>query len=302
MLTAALLWGAAFVAQKVGAESLGPFSITFLRNLEAGVFLSGCWWARRLISPRARAAAPAWTRRTIVGGAVCGAALFAASLSQQVGIMYTTPGISAFLTSNYVLFVPVIGLAVGRRAHPLVWAAVVVALAGSYLICLPDGADGSIGRGELWTLLCAVLFSVQILVVDRFAPGCDVLVFSCIQQFSGAALSLPFVLLLGSESAIFSAEALVRSALPVLFIAVFSSGIAYTCQNLGQKRTPPALASLVMATESVFGAVFGWLWFGDQMSLLQLAGCALVFAAVVVASVAPLPTRSVGSSSAANRQ
>ena len=133
MLTAALLWGAAFVAQKVGAESLGPFSITFLRNLEAGVFLTGCWWARRLISPRARAAAPAWTRRAIVGGAVGGAALFAASLSQQVGIMYTTPGISAFLTSNYVLFVPVVGLAVGRRAHPLVWAAAVVAMSSTIL-------------------------------------------------------------------------------------------------------------------------------------------------------------------------
>ena len=288
MLTAALLWGAAFVAQKVGAESLGPFSITFLRNLEAGVFLAGCWWARRLISPRARAAAPAWTRRTIVGGAVCGAALFAASLSQQVGIMYTTPGISAFLTSNYVLFVPVIGLAVGRRAHPLVWAAVVVALAGSYLICLPDGADGSIGRGELWTLLCAVLFSVQILVVDRFAPGCDVLVFSCIQQLSGAALSLPFVLLLGSESAIFSAEALVRSALPVLFIAVFSSGIAYTLQIVGQAKTPPAVAAMVMSLEAVFGALGGILFLGERMNAPEILGCALILTAVLTVELSAL--------------
>lgn len=266
----ALLWGTSFVAQKASTECLGPFAVLFSRSVLAAAFLFV--WAKL-------AHGRGFTRGAWVGGALSGVALFVAELSQQIGLAHTTPGISAFLTSNYMLIVPVVGLLVGRRTKWIAWVGVAVALTGSYFICIdPSAGSFAVGRGEMWTLLCAFLFALQILVVDRFAPQTDVLAFSCVSQLAIIALAIPF-LFLPSEIAFYTPAHLTAVVGPILYLGLVSSGIAYTLQNLGQVRTPPTLACIMMSLESVFGALSGYVWFGDVLTCRQLVGCAILFAA-----------------------
>jgi len=286
LFLAAFLWGSAFVAQKLAAGHMGPFAVLFFRNLVGGVFLLAVCFASR------RGIRAAFTRKAALGGLVCGILLFFASLCQQIGIECTTPGISAFLTCNYLVLVPVFWFlahfaGLGGRARPPrgVLAAVALALAGSYLLCVAPGESFRLGRGEAWTLLCAALFALQILAVDRFAPGTDIFAFSCLQQFAGTACSLPF-LALASERAHYTLADVSAAFWPLMYIAVFSSGIAFTCQNYGQMRCPPVLAAIVMSLESAIGALCGWICLGDALSARQAAGCAILFFAVVFSQVA----------------
>ena len=296
ILLCTVIWGSAFIAQKLGADHFGPFAINCYRNLLAGFFLWGALGLRRRFARRirgdlggSRLESP-WRRSEIAGGAASGVVLFAAMLAQQLGIERTSPGVSAFLTANYVLFVPIFGIFLGRRAGLPVWGGVTLALLGSYCICLPASTSSlfprpsSLGPGEVWTLLCAVLFAVQILVVDHFAPGSDMLRFSMVQMFVAGAVAFPFVFL-PSEFGRASVAAFVKGIPALVYLGIFSSGIAYTLQNLGQARTPPALAAILMSMESVFGAFFGWLILGDLLTVRQLSGCALVLGAVILSQL-----------------
>ena len=294
ILLCTVIWGSAFIAQKLGADHFGPFSINCYRNLLAGFFLWGALGLRRRFIRRIRGELgddrleSPWKRSEIVGGAASGVVLFAAMLAQQLGIERTSPGVSAFLTANYVLFVPVFGIFLGRRAGLPVWGGVALALIGTFFICFAakdlrrETLD--LGTGEAWTLLCAVLFAVQILVVDRFAPGSDMLRFSMVQMFVAGAVAIPFVFL-PSELDRTSVAAFVKGIPALVYLGIFSSGIAYTLQNLGQARTPPTLAAIFMSMESVFGAFFGWLILGDMLTARQISGCALVFGAVILSQL-----------------
>lgn len=277
LVLTALIWGAAFLAQKLGSDHLGPYAFTAARSLLGGLALLAVLALRRGARPSREARA-----RAVRAGILAGAALFVATVFQQVGIAYTTPGVSGFLTATYVLLVPVLGWFVGHRPGRYIWPGVAVAVAGLYLICVSGPLR--VGKGEALTLVCAVCFAVQILTVARFAPHVDALTMSCAEFFTGAALGLPF-LLLPSERAMLSWESL-RLALPsVAYCGVFSSGVAYTLQNVAQGKVAPAVASILMSLESVFALLFGWLWLGNTQTPRQLAGCGLVFVAVVFTQV-----------------
>jgi len=284
-----VIWGAAFLAQKMGADHFGPFSITCYRNVLGGLFLAGVVALQHRGSVRC-------TRQEAIGGAASGLCLFVAMIAQQLGIEKTTAGISAFLTANYVLLVPVFAWCVGKgRPRLPVWLGVALALVGTGLICFQDVSSQfaglRLGAGEAWTLLCAGLFAIQIMVVDRFARDVDVVRFSMVQLFVSAGCSLPFVFL-PSELARAGVSQFVAGIPSLLFLGILSSGIAYTLQNLGQARTPPALAAIIMSLESVFGAFFGWLFLHDAMTARQLCGCGLVLLAVIASQLLSL---SVGS-------
>ena len=290
LLLATFIWGTAFLAQKVVAGNLGPIAVTVLRNILGGVFLLVCILVRR----RQRRSPSAPMVRSVIAGCCCGVPLFFAMLTQQVGIVDTTPGISAFLTANYVLLVPVGAALIRRRLPPAyIWCGVFLALFGTLLICLPpeqwsqlSGLGRGIGRGEAYTLVCAVLFTVQMLVVDHFAAKSDLLVMSMSQLFTCVLLGLPFLLLSSEASCLASFSFRSFSSIwPIIYLGVFSSGIAYTLQNVAQSRTPPSLAAILMSLESVFGALSGWIVLGDTMTTAQFWGCALVFAAAVVTQV-----------------
>jgi len=285
LFVCAFLWGTSFVAQKASTQRLGPFAVIFARGVLAAAFLFV--WAKV-------AHGRGFTRTAWIGGALTGFMLFVAMLAQQIGIASTTPGISAFLTSNYILIVPVLGLFVGRPTHGIVWIGAAVALVGSYFICIDPSAGFSIGRGELWTLLCAFLFAMQILCIDRYAPKTDALALSCVAQIAIAVLSAPFLLLESEKSCclnflnlsnLSNFSNLSNPLYPILYLGIVSSGIAYTLQNLGQRRTPPTLATIVMSLEAVFGALSGYVWYGDVLMGRQFAGCALLFAAATVTPI-----------------
>jgi len=294
ILLCTLIWGSAFVAQKTGAEHYAPFTLTCYRNILAGAFLAVVIFIRNRIKthqPSQTSQTPQ-TSQTIFGGAISGVVLFAAMTAQQLGIETTTPGVSSFITSNYILIVPFLAWAIGRgRPRRSVWLGVVLALVGTYLICMPSSPSHGIclssfrlNAGESWTLLCALLFAVQIMVVDRFAPKCDVPVFSMVQLFVAGLCAAPFMAL-PSEASRLTLAHFQAGWFSLFYVGILSSGIAYTLQNLGQARTPPALAALVMSFESVVGALSGYLVLGDLLSVGQLVGCGLVFGAIVFTSV-----------------
>lgn len=276
LLVTALIWGVAFLAQKLGMDHIGPFLFTVLRNALGGLFVLGAIGCRGRAAREAARAFP--LRDSIVGGVCSGVALFAATIAQQIGIMTTTPGVAAFLTSTYVLLVPILGIFIGRRVPVYVWPGAAVAVGGLYLICMNGPVPA--GRGEALEALCAVLYAVQMLVVAHWAPKVDVLAFSATQFFTSAVIGLPFVAL-PSEAALCTRGALIGALPAVAFCGILSSGVAYTLQNVAQARTPAAVAGIVLSLESVFGALAGYVFLGDALSARQLLGCGLVFSAVV---------------------
>ncbi|MCM1334918.1 MAG: DMT family transporter [Bacteroides sp.] len=284
----ALIWGSAFVTQAMGGESMGAFTFTAARSLLGGIVLIPVILFRRA---REKEKQPIPWRITLIGGVCCGLALTAAALFQQFGIMGTTVGKSGFITALYIIFTPILGIAIGRKAPPVVWIAALIAVAGMYLLCI-DGSL-SIGTGDLLVLICSVLFAVHILVIDRFSPLADGVMLSCIQFFTCAVVS-------GVLALIFEEPSLGQvcdGAIPILYAGILSSGVGYTLQIVGQKGMNPTAAALILSLESVISTIAGYLAYKigflttDQtMTARQIAGCVVVFAAVVLVQV-PIPRR-----------
>lgn len=284
LLLTALIWGAAFVAQKLGMDHVGPFAFTLYRNILAGLFLLGVLKLRDLRTGAGHFFSAHFGRKELRGGAWCGLALWIPSMLQQIGIQDTSPGTCAFLTANYALLVPVLGLFLGRRVRPHVWAGVLVAMVGTFLICLKSSGEFALGKGEALTLLCAFGYAIQIFVVDRHVPGSDVVGLSCVQFFIAAALGLPF-LLLPSERALLDWNHVRLAIGAIAYCGILSSGVAYTLQNVGQKLVAPAIAALLLSLESVFGVFFGWLAGKEEMTARRLVGYALVFLAIAFTQI-----------------
>ena len=281
LLISTAIWGSAFVAQKLGADHFGPFAINSFRNLIGGAFLWLCLLLRNRFCRGDWPVRP--NRRALRGGFFCGLLLFAAMISQQIGIERTTPGISAFLTSNYVLIVPLLAWAVGKGRPGLgICLGVLFALAGAYLISVSSSATSGfvLDAGAAWILLCAVFFAGQILVIDRYIDGVYPFRFSMIQFAVCAILNILGAVL--TERARFSVSALTDAAIPILYCGILSVGVAYTCQVLGQRYSEPVSASILLSTESVFSAIGGALILHERMAWTAYLGCALIFAGILL--------------------
>ena len=284
LLLTALIWGIAFVAQKSGGDLLGPLTFNGARSLIAAPAL----WLATVLLDRVGVSRPCATpreRKTLwIGGVLCGVALFAATNMQQLGLQYTSVGKGGFITALYIVLVPLLGLFVKKQVPLPVWLGVALAVAGLYLLC--GGMDGAWNVGDLMLLACALLFSVQILLVSRYAPQVDGVRLSCIQFLVVGVLNLPLMLIFEQPSLRVMAE----NWLPLLYAGLLSSGVGYTLQILAQRHADPTAASLLMSFESVFAVLAGWVLLGDPMSLAELAGCGLLFAAVILAQL-PAPKR-----------
>lgn len=279
LLLTATIWGSAFVAQSVGMEHVGPFTFTFSRSIIGGIVLLPCIlflgkWKKGFA-----------TKVEWGGGICCGIALCIASNFQQVGMQYTTVGKAGFITALYVVLVPIFGIFMKKRASLLVWGCVAVSVAGLYLLCIPEGAF-ILGFGDLLVLLCAVLFSVHILVIDYFSPRGDGVVISCIQFFTCGVLSGIPMLFFENTSVI----SMLDAKWSILYAGVLSSGVAYTLQVVAQKNVNPTVASLILCLESVVAVLAGWMILGEEMSAREILGCLLMFVAIVVAQL-PMPEK-----------
>ena len=292
-LVTAMIWGTAFVAQSVGAEYMGPFTFNTARAVIAFFFLLGLCGLRALWR-RGRGEAPAGSRRDLIlGGLCCGAALSVASFFQQKGLETTTPGKAGFITALYIVLVPLAGLVLGKKVPRALWLGVALAVGGLYCLCVSE--ELSVTGGDLYVLACAFCFTAQILVVDHFTNKVDGVALSCVQFLVMAVLSAAGALAETPPPL----ELLPKYLGPVLYVGVFSSGVAYTLQILAQKDSNPAVVSLLMSMESLFAAVAGALILGTRMTGREYLGCALMLAAVVLAQLPyPLGRKAVRSSGA----
>ena len=281
LILTAFIWGTAFVAQSVGMDFLEPFTFNGVRSLIGGIVLLPCIFLIRRINARSGEAEKAeGTRKDLVlGGSLCGLLLFAASSLQQIGIVYTTAGKAGFITAFYIVIVPVLGIFLHKRIGWKVWAAVVMALAGLYFLCMTE--ELTVGKGDLYIFLCALIFSVHILVIDHFSPRVDGVKMSCIQFFTCGIVSL--IPMFAWETP--GVDNLLAGWMPLLYAGVLSCGVAYTLQVVGQKNVNPAVASLILSLESCFSVLAGWLILGEKLTMREFAGCVLMFAAIILAQL-----------------
>ena len=280
LLLTAAIWGVAFVAQSVGMDYVGAFTFNAARFLIGAVVLLPVIFLLPADHNNGAKRESQAARRTLIrGGIACGVFLCAASNFQQFGIKYTTVGKAGFITACYIIIVPVIGLFLKKPCSPFLWLAVAMATAGMYLLCIKDGF--SIGRGDFLVLICSVLFSAHILVIDHFSPLADGVRLSCIQFLTAGLLSLVPALLFEHPSA----AALTEAKVPILYAGVMSCGVAYTLQIIGQKGMNPTVASLILSLESCISVLAGWLILGQAMSLRELTGCVVMFAAIILAQL-----------------
>lgn len=276
LLGATVIWGSAFIAQSVGMDKIGPFTFQAVRCFLAVVFL---FPASALFS-KGKPFWKSWADPALWrSGVICGLALFAASSLQQIGLVYTDAGKAGFLTAMYIVFVPFLGLFLGQRPGRNALLSLIPAIVGLYLLSCTSVSG--INKGDVLLLLCAVAFSVQILLIDRHCAGLDGLKLNCIQALVAAVLSVPWALLTETVDA----SRIASCWLPLGYAGVLSMGVAYTLQIVGQKRVAPSAAALLMSLESVFAALFGWLLLHETMTRAEELGCLLVFAAVVISQL-----------------
>ncbi|MEE3481258.1 MAG: DMT family transporter [Lachnospiraceae bacterium] len=282
LLAGAVVWGTTFVAQDTAADQMGAFTYLFGRSIVAVVFLGILILVLDRVGKVTSPPTSRAERGTLwQGGILVGVFCCLASWLQQYGIAFTTAGKAGFLTAFYIVLVPVIGIFLGRRPTIFLSLAIVLALIGLYFLSLQGGLH--LQKGDALILLCALVFSIQILCVDRYAGLVDGVRLSFIQFLTITVICFVCMFLFEKPSL----SILLDGWLPILYAGILSSGVGYTFQILGQSRVNPALASILMSLESVFSAISGALILHERMSPREILGCCLVFSAVILAQ---LPT------------
>ena len=284
LLLTAFIWGIAFVAQKSGGAAMGALTFNGVRSfIGCGGLLAAIPLLDRLGLSRP-CADKVQRKKLWIGGICCGMALFAATNMQQLGLLTTTVGKGGFVTALYIVLVPLIGMFIGKKTTWLNWLGVAPAVGGLYLLCAPEG--GGIVTGDILLLACALLFSIQILLVAHFAPQVDGVRLSCIQFLTVGVLNIPLMFIFEQPSL----TAMADNWLPLLYAGLMSSGVAYTLQIIAQRDTHPTVASLLMSLESVFAVLAGAILLGDRLSVPEWIGCGLMFVAIVITQL-PAPAK-----------
>ena len=289
LLLTALIWGTAFVAQSAGMDHVQPFTYNGVRTLIGGLVLIPVIFLFDRLKPADQRPSPdeqkEIRRNSLIGGAACGVVLCVASSFQQFGISMTTAGKAGFITALYIVIVPLLGVFIKKKIPKITWLCVGIAVVGFYLLCVKEGF--SVSAGDLLVLCCAFFFSIHIMVIDYFnGKQVDGVRMSCIQFLVAGLISLVLMLVFEQPSL----ENLWAAKGSILYAGVLSCGVAYTLQILGQRDTEPTTATLILSLESVFAALSGWALLHETLSFKELAGCALVFAAVILAQI-PLPVK-----------
>ena len=285
LILTAMIWGTAFVFQRVGMEQIEPITFNAARMALAAVAV-GMVSAiptkaeRNRLSILSKEEIHLYRRNTVFGGICCGTFMAAASIFQQMGIVHTTAGKAGFITAMYMLLVPVINFLLFKKRNSwIVWLAVLIGVVGMYLLCM----DGSfrLTRGDTLVCICAVLFSGHILCCDHFVKLGNPIRISAIQFVTCTAISSVAALLLEQPDM----GKILSAAIPILYCGIISGGLGYTLQIIAQKFTDPAIASLLMSLESVFAVIAGALILGERMRTRELWGCVIMFAAIILVQI-----------------
>ncbi len=309
LLLGSVIWGAAFVAQRVGMDHMGPYTFNGIRMLLAWLVMVPVTWifegkAKRVdqgdgsFGPKNKkdgSGDEKWSKRTVppvhnqkeqrIAGILCGTLLFVATSLQQMGLVTTTAGKAGFITALYVVLVPVAAWLLFRKnPGKIIWLGVIIAVAALWLLCMPAGGGFNLQGGDLLVLGCAVCFTFQILCVDHYA-----------QRVSGVRLARDEFFVTGGLSMLIAVatetitwEGVREGLIPILYAGVMSGALGYTLQVLGQKDTDPTVASILMCLESVFATLTGVLILGETMTPREIAGCVMMFSAVILAQLSPV--------------
>ena len=278
LLLGAVIWGAAFAAQRAGMDHVGPFTFSGVRMLLAGiVMIPASMLSRRKAGPVTVEVQKKQRR----GGLICGLLLFFATSLQQIGLVYTSAGKAGFITALYVVLVPVAGwVFLRKQPGKMIWASVGLAVIALYLLCVP--AEGfQIEKGDALLLGCAVCFTGQILCVDHYAPQVDGLTLARDEFLITGALSM--IIAVFTEE--IRMDGILEAAFPIIYSGIFSGAVGYSLQIIGQRDVNPTVASLVMCLEAVFAVLTGAIMLGERMTGREIAGCVLMFCAVILAQL-----------------
>lgn len=282
---AALIWGTAMAAQSVCARYISASFFTAVRFWIATAVLGlAAWFVDR--ARRAKDQSVERDKKALLwGGGLCGTLLAAAAVAQQAGLSETAAGKAGFITALYIVIVPVLGLFLHKKVPTLAWAGMAVAVAGLYCLCVTG--ELTIAPSDGWIILCAFLFSMQILAVDRFSGRVDPLELALVQAAAAAFWATVCTLVTGGVEP--SELAGLRLCLwPMLYMGVLSSGLAYLLQAVAQQDSNPTVISLLLSLESVFAALAGAILLGDRLSGREYLGCVLMMAAMVLAQLPPV--------------
>ena len=296
LFAAAFFWGTTFAAQSIGADYVGPFTYLTIRSYIGTVFLlpfifGKSLYKKRESEPSGQQATAAVSNESsakhsfftahplLTAGVCCGFLLFASSALQQYGIQYSTAANASFITAMYVVIVPILSLFGGKKPGIRIWISVVLCVIGLYLLCMKGGL--TISYGDFFLLLCALGFSFQIMTINHFSTRVDGLKLAASEFFAEAIFATVCMLLFEHPNA----ENLMKAMPSILYAGIFSNGIAYTCQILGQKHVNPTVASLIMCLESVFGTLSGWLILHEILSAREVAGCVVMFVAILLCTI-----------------
>lgn len=289
LLTAAIIWGFAFVAQEKLADSVPPFTVNALRSLIASAALVPVAAViRRIQGKKLLESDPADRKKLIKAGVICGVMLCVSVNLQQFGISLYPEGApasahSGFLTALYIIFVPIFGLFLHKKPGLTVGIAVILATVGLYFLCLYDGF-GALYLGDVVVLICGIAFAVQILCVDRWIGEVDGVKLSAIQFFVTGTLSAVLMLIFEKPDI----KAILSAWQPLLYLALISSGVGYTLQILGQKySSSPTLASILMSMESVFAVIGGVIFMNAIPKANEWIGCGIMLIAIIIAQLPP---------------
>jgi len=277
LLAASFFWGTTFVAQILGMEGLGPYTYAAARFALGVLFIGALWFLYR--DKRAEQRRAGTFRSGFRAGIPVGLAMFVGVTLQQVALLYTTAGKTAFITTVYIVLVPLAAVLLGQRVRAVQWGGAVLAFAGVYF--LSAHGETTINTGDLLVLICSFFWMAQILLIDRYARAVDAIELCFMQMIICTIGSAVLAVIYES----FAWSDIWGAAVPILYAGLFSCGVAYTCQILGQAYVEPTQAAILMSTEAIFAAVAGWIVLGETMSGVQLLGCALLLGGALMAPV-----------------
>lgn len=273
------IWGFAFIAQKLGSDYIPPFTFNFLRNLTAGLFLLIYAFVRK--NKTSEKMNSITKTATIRGGITTGLVMAIAVSFQQTGVYFTTSGKAGFITSLYVVIVPIIAIFMGKKVSKKTAIAIILALIGLYLLTVKVEDGFSINKGDILIFIGSLFFAFHILFIDHYSVKSDSVKMSMLQFFVASLVSL-FLMILFEKPEL---DLVIKGIFAILYLGVFSSGLGYTLQIVAQKDTDPTISSLILSLEAVFAALFGFIFLKEVPNDRELIGGILMFFAIILAQL-----------------
>ncbi len=294
LLLTAIVWGTSFISQSVGMETISPTAFIGVRCvLGTAVLLLAIPVIDKIKNKKGDTVEP-FNKKVLLGGLTCGIVLFCASYLQTAGLIYTSPGKSGFITALYMVFIPIVGVVMGKKLSPTVPIAVIIAVIGMYLLCIDSNFE--INKGDVLTIICALFFTAHILVIDKVSPEVDGVKLSCVQFAVCGVLGL-IVMFFDTPKLDFTD--ILGCWKPIAYSGIMSCGVAYTLQIVGQKYTDPTSASIIMSLESVVATLstvvlvaLGWDLTGGALTMREIMGCVLMFVAIILVQIVDIKKES----------